>query len=558
MTSIHSSSNYIEVFDSKSNDLIHCFELSTIMPTNVDVDSLQLKEDGDYYIKFWMGTIEGEYSIYLFDTEIIPTEINDNFSVFRSTNYKSKLFQNYVGFLWITIESTNRKWYSQIFEVLTKHENVEVIGGYVDYILEEEPNLLVDTYSPIRWGTVKGKDEAEPLTEFFVKAVSVISENMPFIMMRPFRKITMDSKNNTVLGRGASVDINKYFSLIKNNHINEINSEDLFQDIYSNISVEENSLILCWLHDLLIVIDSIVCEIKKPSPKPKLIVGYQSLYQYVEQRIHLQKDTRLKTLLKSKKTIELYYYDLKKQMPSVNVWRKVSFRYTRRVFSSLYYTKMFSIMDEWYKKVSVSPNSMQLNFSIVRVDVIFELFCLAKLKKQIIELGYLMESSQNKKYPKHHKDLRPSFNGKNIYSYSKGISKLILFYEPAIIRNSSLEDTGLITVANNQPFRTPDYVIKIQENGFDKYLILDAKYSKPKTARKEYLPGLVWKYFHGLAGVNGDIISVCTISTANIKTKEKFESNYIEGAVPKIIIGNIPMSINNSLALTDYFKNINM
>ena len=80
----------------------------------------------------------------------------------------------------------------------------------------------------------------------------------------------------------------------------------------------------------------------------------------------------------------------------------------------------------------------------------------------------------------------------------------------------------------------PDFIIKVQIDDDNKYLIADAKYSNQNSVKSFYFPNLAYKYIFSLTSLreNDKIMGLCAINGKSDAEPSKLTSIYTE-YIPK-------------------------
>lgn len=172
---------------------------------------------------------------------------------------------------------------------------------------------------------------------------------------------------------------------------------------------------------------------------------------------------------------------------------------TSRVYRTLY-----SHLATWYELGAPSFGANHFLIKLKSLSKIYELYSLFHLLEQMLSTGWV--GLQVKSHP----DLGEWIPEKIILKRNDIVATVS--YEP-LIRPLNAYTAGhldLVDVVHRKPnagynYWKPDYVIRLDtEDGYTKYLILDAKYSTESMVRAIHLPNVIDKYYWGMSVYNAD------------------------------------------------------
>ena len=179
------------------------------------------------------------------------------------------------------------------------------------------------------------------------------------------------------------------------------------------------------------------------------------------------------------------------------------------------YNQIYTAMHKWYQKTGYDFSTEKVMLQLMDIPSIYEVYILVRLIQAILAKGYVNISDKRILYP----NVSTAFYRKetnNTFTFSKENKYITLYYEPAIynsdsaynginlFRNTSVSffnsgyDTNS-TRSNTGSYYVPDFLMKVEEEEQEKYLIMDAKYSSFEKVKYELTPELVYKYIFSIS-----------------------------------------------------------
>ncbi|MBQ2445049.1 MAG: hypothetical protein II272_01275, partial [Oscillospiraceae bacterium] len=140
--------------------------------------------------------------------------------------------------------------------------------------------------------------------------------------------------------------------------------------------------------------------------------------------------------------------------------------------------------------------------------------------------GYDLLESKKCHYPVPQRWKYKNTECKNTFVFSGMGKNVTLYYQPVIFDYNSHRINGIGLYRNNTislnhdnkderrgRYYVPDYVIKANINGSERYIILDAKFSSLATVKREYVADLSFKYLFSVSTVaeNRSVDGLCVI-----------------------------------------------
>ena len=180
------------------------------------------------------------------------------------------------------------------------------------------------------------------------------------------------------------------------------------------------------------------------------------------------------------------------------------------------YNRIYISILKWFGKTSYAESRERMMLNLHNVSLIYEVYVMLKLIRLIEEMGFSLIETENVRYPKQGLWQYEHKNYNNTYRFEneEGL-RLTLFCEP-LIYDEERQDVNRIslyrnnTVALNREseeerhgrYYVPDYIIKAEQDGEERYIICDAKYSTKNTVRYHKIPDLAYKYLTSISATH--------------------------------------------------------
>lgn len=172
-----------------------------------------------------------------------------------------------------------------------------------------------------------------------------------------------------------------------------------------------------------------------------------------------------------------------------------------KVFQEIqHYREIYTLFIAWFEYGEMSLEREELLFKVKTIDKIYEYFCLIKILLMIKQHGFemLKDEDSARFYQYNNLKIGNEINRDvaNTYKFTNGVLKLTLYYQPIIY--SSYEETAnniSLYRLNGNSYYTPDFLIKCENGGRERYAVLDSKFSKRSSLNKyNVLEKLLFKY----------------------------------------------------------------
>lgn len=181
------------------------------------------------------------------------------------------------------------------------------------------------------------------------------------------------------------------------------------------------------------------------------------------------------------------------------------------------YNRIYTCILRWFGKMGYDLLNERVMLSFINAPAIYESYVLIKLINQIKDFGYILDTAKVVNYPKQPMWMYKSQKYNNTFIFTNDHSKITLYYEPivydedrsgvngiAIYRNNSVSLNHETEEERRGHYYVPDYILKYETAGKEKYIICDAKFSKKSKVQYQLMPELIYKYITSMSTINED------------------------------------------------------
>lgn len=187
------------------------------------------------------------------------------------------------------------------------------------------------------------------------------------------------------------------------------------------------------------------------------------------------------------------------------------------------YNRIYTCILRWFGKSGYDLINEKAMLNFTNAPSIYEIYVLIKMINHIKEFGYELKETKAILYPKQKNWIYKNQNYNNTYIFTNEDSKITLYYEPIIYDEDRTNINGVALYRNNSislnretdderqgHYYVPDYIIKYEADGREKYLICDAKFSRKSKVQYQLVPNLAYKYLTSISVVqkNAEIIGL--------------------------------------------------
>lgn len=460
------------------------------------------------------------------------TALKDNCVEFvwkpNSFNYKEKLFLNYFGISELVVELVNSKEevdrvFFQPIQVLAKTESIQNVNEMFSYLSQIAPEELYTVFSATKsHGSISSEIEGSPL-EFIERlkyAKNLLADVLPALTNNPITRL--EPQHQFICPTGMEELSDSSISwLLENLSVLEPNENPdqahiFYDDQYyraatmyvpvleENTDVYENQVIHGYI-DILIRDSCSLLERYTAGVKTTLSTiptGYTSFFERINKFRAALIESEVAEINNIIHSLRVIRNLLDKHLP---VTKKITQRpvFTPKVKVNYIYRSIFLEKIKWLEKKSIDWSAFDNLFSINNLPLLFETYCYFRVVK---EINYILPLSKE------------SNKSELCFKFKSEDSdiELLIEREPNYwtINHANTHFEGVVnsegyTIDEYNNFsvrgsrgkyskRQPDLVLQIKNKNIIKLLVLDAKYTREKTAFTRYLPDLTMKYVHGI------------------------------------------------------------
>ncbi|WP_411680027.1 DUF2357 domain-containing protein [Clostridium thailandense] len=470
-------------------------------------DRIFLNYFGYVSITVFIQTVNGSYEFY---SSYLDVAVRDNISsdiIRKMIEYIAENSQKYLF-------KKDDKVKDLANVIKSKNRNVHTEISMLENIIFEYEN----NFKYFKTGT-KYKIKNNYIVDDFEKLKEIKNETIQYIISNPQELIEVQYNTGIIYNK---------FNLQPKKTI--ISKNELCYDIY------ENKIILGFLryvYDLLIYKIKYVENHENSYEKKHIELGYISLSNeiYVKLNESLNK-YKIKIYNIKKKVQELYFMYkqiFKCESIIVNNTPKPS-----SIFMEIqYYRKIYKVIKDWFQSGNYNFENERMILTFSEVSQIYEYYVLFKINNYITENEYCLKQLEKFEYNlKNSKYVNTKFE--NTFIFKKGKRNVTVYYQPVISVGLPFNNIGLFRnndisfEGEKSDYYTPDYVIKLTEDGISEYIILDAKWSTLETAKRYRFKEIVYKYIFSISTINNNdkISKIWIINGQEYENRKEYIYNF--------------------------------
>lgn len=324
-------------------------------------------------------------------------------------------------------------------------------------------------------------------------------------------------------------------------------------------NILENKMVLSFLVNILNFINDNILRIKE-DPKFKTNAKVKKEEEFYCYRDNIVGTIQLyyNQLVNLQKEVEYLYFEYSKLMKCdiINFYSLLPMTQIFKTYHHYRHRRIYELFIDWFEICGQVYLKYNIFTTFYTLDDLYEYFCLVKLKKIFIELGFKIVKEDEYQY----KAKTFISRGVNTFVlYDEKGNRVTLYYQPFIYNNKSTNSLKLIRVKNNNNYYNPDFIIQIKKYNEEKEHIytLDAKWKKniDKTTEES----VINKYAYFLEKINRldeyrAVIILIGRSRREI-VKSYLEENKVENKVNTIGI-SFTAEVSAEEKLIEKFKSI--
>lgn len=327
--------------------------------------------------------------------------------------------------------------------------------------------------------------------------------------------------------------VNSTIGVRVNNRVYHPNKTLVVKDCHSH-DIYENRIVVGFLRTMIFNMDTLIENIdsllKKVSVKTEPVGEYvcSSLFIFSHTAEMLQK-CRDRLIIINQKVTQLW--QLYRSIMSVETVEVQDTPKPTPLFMSIpQYNKIFLVIYQWFSYGIYDFEKERFMLSLIKISSLYESYVLAKFIQHLKCHGFKLKTPQKRAYPPVHQNWKYTNTTCNNTFVFHGDNKCItIYYQPVIYDFDSRQVNGIGLYRNTSisidqtekkkdaewknKYYTPDYVIKTEMNGIERYIILDAKFSTEDNVKKYYLAELSFKYLFSISSIaeNQPVDGLCIV-----------------------------------------------
>jgi len=448
-------------------------------------------------ISFVNGDSKNLYSDYI---AVFFKDTVENQSLQKMAEY---VYQHYEKFLYDDKQKP-------AYDLSIKEAEYKSIEVYIR-LIKNLINAYDASYSFLRVNA-KNKIIESGKIDNFEKLSYIKSSTLAFISQHPEELIPININGGVKIG-------NRFYRPIKTLVSNNVFTYDLY----------ENRIIVGFLKFLNTEIIRILAKIdiifsKYSSVQSMTFPGYISSVQYIFQGTIRRLEKNKEELLFLKDNVVRLYYAYY-NIFNIDVEEINQIPEPTAIFMAIpQYNIIFNSIVQWFRFGAYNLEKEECLLPFLINNQLYEYYALLKILNGLCQASPDVKLIQSKRfsYKMSSKSLYKNTVYNNTFIFETQNKRISIFYQPVVFGQGYSvysNDNNTIELYRNTTFKfpsdyldaedrggkrlyyTPDYIIKIETNSRNEYLILDAKYSDVTTVKNHYFAALVFKYIFSISTV---------------------------------------------------------
>ena len=502
-------------------------------------------------------------SVFINDEEQYYYSEKGMFFFAQQRRGKLKPFRNRFGFAEISFEicygdGRVEFCYSDYLSILVhKDSELQAVNTMIDYVYRNQEHLLITgdigntVPGDVKKGSVINLETRVSLAQDILK---VYNDSYGYFSANSrFKTRTVDMVDDTNKLQSMSPKTLQYItthpSYLQLGLVNTgvrigkrhfIPQKTMMEKREYSYDIYENQIVVGFLEKMLEDINFMITAVKN------LIKKYAGFFDVSGEYIHssyfifqhtneaLNKNlTRMNSIKKELEIMwNLYRRTLNIEGAKINQMPKPSALF----LSVAQYNNIYNYMSRWFDFGIYNFAQERFMLSFLNGSVLYEIFSLAKLMEAVSLQGFVLVNEYRYSYRIMNAALYRNKLCNNTFIYARNEERLTIYYQP-MITNSRYKSANGINVYRNNSYAyeksygtyyyAPDYLIKYEHNGVERYLILDAKFGN-RYFVIEQASKLVFKYLFSISPrENQTILGLCILYGKSNEQNNK-ESIYDE------------------------------
>ena len=222
------------------------------------------------------------------------------------------------------------------------------------------------------------------------------------------------------------------------------------------------------------------------------------------------------------------------------------------LLNTIQYRTVYQIIVEWFQLNDYDFENEKFLLSLIANNKVYEYYLLLKLVNYFRNATNMeFQYSTNFHYSENKDELYA-----NTFVFKHNQEEITIYYQPKICSFINPNNNGIKLIRNNnistntffkdrnstRDVFLPDFVVKFKTPSCERYLILDAKFSRQKTVVKYYLENLIFKYVFSTSSLdNAVLVGLCALNGKSDSSDKKtlysiYNNNMPQNYLPAVSI----------------------
>ena len=301
-------------------------------------------------------------------------------------------------------------------------------------------------------------------------------------------------------------------------------NKTLVKSVTYSYDTYENKIILGFLKTIIIELDKMLGDVKVTKSSfniPKEKDGYIESSYYIYRKSNDILNKYIEVINKLKTRFQKLYSEYLGIFNINDIIVSYPPNYTNVFRNIMPYRIIFKKINDWFKCGNYDLAKSDLILSFLSLSKIYEYFCLIKINKSFIDLGFEIKNKTPYKYNELKYYINTVYN--NTFEFVKDNINATVYFQPIVYGRLNMRDvpnniylyrnTSLSINANaayilddlsskSGNYYTPDFLIKLKKGSNSYYYIIDAKHMSINNVTNFQLPYLVYKYLFSISTIN--------------------------------------------------------
>lgn len=529
-----------------------------LSPKSNDTDNLELelRDNQPNYIKSYNKKLEIVYSnleysfeikcdeeisdvrIYINNKEENILELESKIFFISDGNKKEafkRVFNDFYGYVYISVEYVYK---DQIFmfhtdwvDIYIKNDCIsELINPMIEYIYKNGNKYLYKENSNVLdYSSIDENNNRNIYTKISLleKIELIYRENLKLFknysyyeskekyVIDEFEKLRVINSDTIqfILNNPQYLKQTETVTGIRHNKKNSIPIKTLISKSEISHNVYENRVVLGFLKSIYSILQqeiNLLLSMDINNRIDRENIDYISSGYHIHEFIFNNINLYLEKLIAFKKKFLELYLLYKNILNCDDIFINKVPKPTSNFIRFKHYQKIYLVIKEWFKYGNYDLEIEKMILSFNNVSEIYEYYILLNMNEYLLKNNFDLIDISKTSYISNKKSLYTNSKLENTFLFRKNDMDVCIFYQPLISAKKQSFNSNLGLFRNNtinyegvySDYYTPDYVIKISKDNFNKYIILDAKFSTINTVIRYSFNKIAYKYAFSISTIN--------------------------------------------------------